>query len=292
MKSRKTISRIASTILLALAVQSFVLAQVLYTYSESMIELDSGVVGTVTLPSVNGKVPVVLMLHGFASQKDEVGDMYKRLAAKLATEKGIASLRIDFLGWGESAGDMADSTIQSQVDDAESAYAYLLSQDNFDASQIGVLGFSLGGGIAIVSGAQHPNWYQSMVIWSSVGDFYTDFLESLGQDNFDTASSEGIVNIDLGWRSISLKNSFFKSLKTYNLKDEIKNYSGAFLAIAGDQDFSAAYVDGFLEGLSTSTKEKMIIKGADHIYAVFSDNQGFVETVLSKTSDWFAKTLY
>ncbi len=40
--------------------------------------------------------------------------MYKRLAAALG-EQGMASLRIDFRGWGESAGQMAKSTIQGQL---------------------------------------------------------------------------------------------------------------------------------------------------------------------------------
>jgi len=48
-------------------------------------------------------VPAVLLLHGFASSKDEVGNMYAREAKALA-EKGIASLRIDFAGFGKKRG--------------------------------------------------------------------------------------------------------------------------------------------------------------------------------------------
>lgn len=63
--------------------------------------LDNGVVATLAMPASDSAVPAVLMLHGFASVRDEVGEMYKRLAAELG-ERGIASLRIDFRGWGES----------------------------------------------------------------------------------------------------------------------------------------------------------------------------------------------
>ena len=69
---------------------------------ESSVTIAGHVPGTLSLPdNAGGKVPAVLLLHGFASQKDEVGNMYKRLAAKLAAQ-GIASLRIDFQGSGES----------------------------------------------------------------------------------------------------------------------------------------------------------------------------------------------
>jgi len=168
---------------------------------ESMVTLDNGVVGILALPESDGPVPAVLMLHGFGSHKDEVGDMYKRLAAELS-ERGIASLRIDFRGWGESAGDMVDSTVGGMVEDATAAYQYLSGLDTVDPQQIGMIGFSLGGGIAVFSASEHPDWYQSLVLWSTFGDLHDVFLESLGQDNFDTAAAEGEVTIDLGWRAV------------------------------------------------------------------------------------------
>jgi len=45
------------------------------------------------------KAPAVLLLHGFASSKDEVGNLYKQLSDELF-KVGISSLRIDFRGWG------------------------------------------------------------------------------------------------------------------------------------------------------------------------------------------------
>ncbi|MFN8453146.1 MAG: alpha/beta fold hydrolase [Anaerolineae bacterium] len=259
-------------------------------FTETKVTLENGIAGIVARPNGVDKGPAVLMLHGFGSQKDEVGDMYKRAAATLA-DKGIASLRIDFRGWGESAGDMADSTVQGQVDDAQTAYNYLAAQDFVDPSRVGILGFSLGGGVSVISGAQHPDWYKSMVVWSSVGDFKPDFIPSLGQENFDKAAAEGIVTIDLGWRSVTLKDNFFKSLETYNLQDEIKKYPGAFLAIAGSEDFSAAYVDSFVAGASGQTKEKWVIPGGDHIYGVLGEDQTMANSVIQKTADWFSQTL-
>lgn len=259
-------------------------------YQEYSVTLPQGIQGIMLEPRVEEQVPAVLLLHGFASQKDEVGDMYKRLAAALG-EQGIASLRIDFRGWGESAGQMAKSTIQGQVEDAATAYQYLAHLKFVDPKRIGVVGFSLGGGIAIVSAAQHGQWYKSMVLWSSVGDFYADLLAALGQKNSEKAEQDGQVTIDLGWREVTLGSEFFKSLKLYELTQEISTYPGAFLAIAGTEDFSIAYVDGYLDAAQGSPKEKFVIEGADHIFGVLGEDQTTADSVIEKSVQWFKETL-
>ncbi len=64
--------------------------------------VDHDIVGTLALPAeADGPVPAVLMLHGYGSSADEVGDMYGRLADALAAQ-GVGSLRIDFAGMGAS----------------------------------------------------------------------------------------------------------------------------------------------------------------------------------------------
>lgn len=64
------------------------------------------------------------MLHGFGSSRDEIGGLFATQASALA-ESGIASLRIDFRGFGESAGEAADMTINGLIEDVRIARAYL-----------------------------------------------------------------------------------------------------------------------------------------------------------------------
>jgi pimeloyl-ACP methyl ester carboxylesterase len=259
----------------------------------STVTLDNGVVGTLQRPlgvDVTQKAPVVLMLHGFGSSKDEVGNMYARLATSLA-ERGVGSLRIDFRGFGKSDGDTGSTTVGGQVEDAEAAYNYLAGLDWVDPERIGVMGFSLGGGIAMIAAGTHPDWFDSMVTWSSVGDMTPDFVEELGQEAFDTAADKGVVGLDLGWRTIVLKKDFFESLGQYDLSALIGQYPGAYLAVAGDQDFSAAYAPGFVESAAADPKEAWIIPGGDHIYQVLTEDQTMADSVITRTADWFAETL-
>jgi uncharacterized protein len=257
---------------------------------EKPVVIGNGLAGTLSIPSGVKNPAAVLMLHGFGSYKDEVGNMYQRLAAALAA-KGVASLRIDFAGFGKSDGDTGSTTVGGQVKDAEMAYKWLVDSKLVNAKRIGVIGFSLGGGISTILAAQNPGSFKSMVTWSSVGDLPKDFTEEIGQEAIDTAYAKGVVGLDLGWRTMVLKKDFFESLKAYDLADLIRGYSGAYLAIAGSKDFSAEYAQGFVDSAAARPKEAWIVPDGDHIYGVLGPDQSMAIGVINKTAEWLAKTL-
>jgi uncharacterized protein len=130
-----------------------------------------------------------------------------------------------------------------------------------------------------------------MVTWSSVGDFTPDFIGVLGQPAFDEAATDGVVGLDLGWRTIVLKQDFFSSLAAHNLASSVSSYPGAFLSIAGSEDFSAAYAEDFVASTKGEIKEAWIVEGGDHIYGVLGEDQAMANSVIEKTVAWFAKTL-
>lgn len=230
------------------------------------------------------------MLHGFGSSRDEVGGMYQREAAALAA-KGIASLRIDFRGFGKSDGDTGATTIDGQLEDAGNALDHLKGVEGVDPQRLGVLGFSLGGGVATLLAAKRPDDVKSLVTWSSVGDFHKDMLGGVGQKAFDTAAKDGIVGLDLGWRTIALKKDFFDSLGKFPLAEAVAGYPGAYLAIAGSDDFSAAYTEAYVGSSKAAPKEALVLPGEDHIFHVLGGDQKGAETVIMRTAEWFGKTL-
>ena len=241
-----------------------------------------------SLPAYSNEV--VLMLHGFGSSKDEVGGMYAREARALA-DKGIASLRIDFPGFGKSQGDTGATTVDQQLETARTALDALRKTEGVDPARTGVLGFSLGGGVATLLASSMPREVKSLVTWSSVGDFQQDFLNSLGQKAFDRAKEDGIVGLDLGWRTIALKQTFFDSLGKYKIDDAIASYSGAYLTITGSKDFSAAYSERFVGLAKGPTKDVYMVPDGDHIFGSLGPDQKMADGVIAKTAEWFAKTL-
>jgi len=259
-------------------------------YEEYVVTLDGEIAGTIAKPAGDGPFATVLMLHGFASSRDEVGGMYQRLAAALA-ERGIASLRIDFQGWGESGGGMENSTVTGMVDNAATAYAYLLEQDFVNTDQIGLIGFSLGGAVSLASSGQNPDWYQTMVLWSWGGNLAEGMLDEFTQEQLDEAETNGQVTIDLGWREVTLGDAFFKSLSDLDVEADFMNYANSLFVVAGSEDFAGAYVNWFMDNAQGALKGSYLVPGGDHIYAVLTDDQTMADSVILTTADWFVLAL-
>jgi pimeloyl-ACP methyl ester carboxylesterase len=252
---------------------------------ETVVELPGGMKGTLALPDAGATGSAVVMLHGFGSSRDEVGGLFAQQAAALAAE-GIASLRIDFRGYGESAGDMADTTFEGMLADVATARTYLAEVDGVDATRIGVVGYSFGAAIAMLE----PDQFKSVVVWGQMGDLQAEFHEFLGQDFYDKAAAEGVASVDLGWRVVTLKQSFFDSLAKHDLAERFSGYAGPFLTIAGDGDPAAGYFGQYL-GLAAGKSEALVIPGADHMLGVFSDEPEIGAQVIDKTTTWLRDTL-
>ena len=260
-----------------------------YEVREERAVLEGGIVGIVAQPEGVSDAPAVLMLHGFGSHKDEVGDLYKRLAGRLA-KKGIGSLRIDFPGWGESEGEMWESSLTVRVAATETAYAYLNGLAFVDGARIGVLGFSMGGTTARISAAAHPDWYRTMVAWSSASNGRSRMLTP---ENREALERDGRVTLDLGWREVTLGPQWFEDGERYGGKqlELMAKYRGPFLAIGGGKDPAAADTMAFVNAAGGSLKEGVIIGCEGHIFEVLTEDQSKAERVLEKTMDWFVRRL-
>lgn len=122
--------------------------------------------GTLHLPeTATGPVPAVLWLHGFRGNRTEAHRLFLDGARRLA-KLGIASLRFDFRGCGESDGDFVDLTITSMKEDTRAALAALRARPEVDASRVGLVGISLGCAIASQLGEEAD--LNAMVFWSPV----------------------------------------------------------------------------------------------------------------------------
>lgn len=260
---------------------------------EIRITLNNGIVGIISKPDMSDTTcPAVLMLHGFATQKNEVGDIFKNLAKELLN-KNIVSFRIDFQGWGESNIERQRfSTIGGMIEDALSAYNYLSELSYVDKKRIGICGCSLGAGIAILTSERQLNAYKSMVAISPARDLRQDFLTFLGEKIFLKAEqSEQTNEIDLGWTKVKLEKEFFRDLNKHDTKDAIKKFKGAFFSIAGSKDFSAENAQTYVNLLPSEINKKvLIIPDADHIFDVFTDKNS-TPKVIDETASWLSSTL-
>lgn len=261
------------------------------SFSEKHLTLSNGVVGILNAPNHSQKkFPIVLMLHGFASDKNEVGNLFELLSNKLA-EKNIASLRIDFFGWGESKGDSFNSSINTHLEDVSISYNYILELDNIDKNNIALLGFSLGGGISLIFASENNEKIKTLALWSSVYDFKNNFLESLGKDIFDKAKTEKIIEVDLGWKKVLLGQEFFKSLSNFDLYNCLKEYNNSILSIDGTNDPQFYNKAKFNKLLDLKKNKLIFIEGADHIFNVLENSDLYTNILLNDTIIWFENNL-
>lgn len=258
---------------------------------ESAVQIPVGdheVPGILALPGgTDGEVPAVLMLHGFGSQKNEVGDMYAREAAALA-ERGVASLRIDFAGTGDSAQPYTDNTFDGMVADAAGAYEWLVSQSETADDAVGVLGFSMGSKVALGLVAETPD-VPALASWSGALSDGLPGGEGL-EDLWEQAKADGHVVNDLGFIQLDLSEAWFESMDASTPKSDALGYAGAVLAIAGadDDTVDPQVSQDFLAAVNTPDESLRIIAGADHIFHVLGDDQALADEVITLTADWFA----
>jgi hypothetical protein len=107
--------------------------------------------GTLTVPSGNGKYPVVVMVSGSGPQnRDEeiLGHKLFWVIADYLSRHGIAVLRYDDRGVGKSKGNFNEATTLNFSYDAEAAVTYLKTLATIDTNKIGIIGHSEGGMIA------------------------------------------------------------------------------------------------------------------------------------------------
>ena len=107
--------------------------------------------GTLSLPKGDGPFPAVMLLSGSGPQ-DRNSSIFGHkpflLLAHELTQSGIAVLRFDERGVGESGGRTSEMTMATQMGDAQAGINYLLSNNQINRTKIGLLGHSLGGILA------------------------------------------------------------------------------------------------------------------------------------------------
>lgn len=134
-------------------------APFLYTTEDVKISNpDSSVVlaGTLTIPeNATKKTPIVVMVTGSGLQnRDEELFEHKPFAviADYLARNGIASLRYDDRGFGESTGDATQATTADFASDAKAVIDWIRAKRRF--GKIGIIGHSEGGQIAYILGAK------------------------------------------------------------------------------------------------------------------------------------------
>jgi hypothetical protein len=116
--------------------------------------------GTLTLPPGKGPSPAVLLISGSGPQdRDETIYNHRPflVLADYLTCQGIAVLRVDDRGVGESTGDFSQATSEDFASDVLTSVEYLKTSKEIDPKKIGLIGHSEGGIIAPMVAVKSPD---------------------------------------------------------------------------------------------------------------------------------------
>ncbi|HUU12392.1 MAG TPA: alpha/beta hydrolase [Terriglobia bacterium] len=227
------------------------------------------------------RAPGAVFFHGFTGDRMESHWIFIKCARALA-RAGIASLRFDFFGSGESEGEFREATLRTEIADALDAVKFFRRQKGIDATRVGLCGLSLGGLVAAL--IAHRARVKALVLWSAVA--HPKLLHSLaGTLSRPIAGRSGFVEYDA--REISPR--FLKSLTAVDPLKAVARYRQPTLIIhpENDQAVPASHADDFFFASAASLKEEIIIAGADHTFSSLA----WEREVIERTVAWFGRNL-
>jgi hypothetical protein len=206
----------------------------------------------------------VIASHGLLSGKNS--EKYIALGEQISRE-GMAMLRFDFRGIGESEGREEDNTISKKIADLSSAIDFIRTYPIL-GNRIGLIGSSLGGLLSLIK-ASGDKQIKAVVIWAT--PLHLDDLGSKKQEEDYPLPPE----------------AFFEDLPKHRLLPLLHKVSNC-LVIHGEEDELVPLDQalGIFYNLSVP-KEIHVIGGADHRLTGPAHRQRAIELSV----DWFKKYL-
>ncbi len=247
------------------------------------------VVGTLELPEGAAKPAVILLLHGFKGSRNELQipslkvGIYAR-AAEAWAAKGLASLRIDFRGGGDSDGSFEDTTISGQVKDALAALEFLQTEKSIDPTRIALLGWSQGGAVAATVAGRTKRPLRAVALWNPLVSPAGSIEAVFGAEVVKAGLASGgkSIPVKLPWGSeVALRTAYFEDLFTLDPVAELAKYRGPIFVAVGTKDTLIYPQPQSGQLLLTYHKGpgELWVRPMDHVFNVFDETKTVDELI-------------
>lgn len=229
--------------------------------------------GIIDFP-VDGKPKIfALFAHCFTCSKNlkSVTNISRALISQ-----GIAVLRFDFTGLGQSEGDFSESNFSSNLEDLVSACRFLSSE--YDAPQL-MIGHSLGG-TAVLYASLTMQDVRAVVTIGSPAE--AEHVQHLLSQNIEELKKNGEAEVNIGGRPFKIKEQFLKDIQQSGGVASIKDLNKALLIIHSPQD-KIVGIENAAEIYQSAMHPKSFVSldGADHLMSDSKDST-YVGNVISQ----------
>jgi hypothetical protein len=244
------------------------------------------IVGMLHLPNGRGRFPVAVLLHGFTGTKSEIHRMFVKLSRELAAH-GVASLRFDVRGSGDSAGDFEDLTLRSEIADTMEAIKFLRRHRRIDTRRLALVGLSMGAAVAAYVVGRERVRCKSLVLWAPVAEG-SGILDDLSTpEAVASLAQTGIT--DFGGNLVGV--AFVRQFAEMKPLREIVKADCPVLIVHGERDetVSVEHADMYERAFRTAKRvvKKVVVPDSDHTFNRYIwERRAIIETV-----DWLGETL-
>lgn len=228
-----------------------------------------------------GKVPLVVICHGFVGSRIGVNRLFVKAARELVTHE-VAVLRFDYGGCGESEGEYGAGGLDALLQQTRDVIEYAVSLEHVDTTRIVLLGHSLGGAVTMLLASQEARIH-SLVLWAAVARPFEDITRIVGDRGYQKALQTGSTDY-LGY---SLQARFFQSMSSHCPLRQAQKFEGDILLLHGNRDDVIAvdamfHYERELRLRKRGRCETEIVVGGDH---TFSSEDGY-QRLISSTVHW------
>lgn len=220
-----------------------------------------------------------LFAHCFTCGKDIAAA--SRISRALAA-RGIAVLRFDFTGLGNSDGDFSNTSFSSNVQDLISAAKKL--ETDYQAPQL-IIGHSLGGA-AVLTAAQQIDSVKAVVTIAAPAT--ADHVEHLFRAESKKIHTKGEAVVDIGGREFRIKQQMLDDISEHNSTEQLANLNKALLVYHSPLD-SVVSIDQAAQIYQAARHPKSFISldQADHLLSNAED----AEYVAATMAAWAGRYL-
>jgi len=225
------------------------------------------------LPIDQHPVAYALFAHCFTCSKNIRA---VRSISQCLTKGGIAVLRFDFAGLGDSEGDFSDTNFTSNVADLTAASSYLA--DNLIAPTI-LIGHSLGGAAVLAAASEIPSVKAVVTIGAPAEPAH---VQHLVQSASEEIEANGQARVHIGQQSFNIKKQFLEDIQQTRLRDKINRLGKALLILHAPQDRIVSIENAEKIYVAARHPKSFIsLDGADHLLTRKEDGHYVGEVIAS-----------
>lgn len=229
--------------------------------------------GTLVIPDRPAERAVVLV-HGGGVTREE-GGFFTRLATSLG-DAGVASLRYDLRGHGESEGRQEQNVLTAYLNDIQVALAHL--RDKAGAARVSLLGASFGGGLVAYYAAKRPAELTRLVLLNPQLNYkarYVDQKPYWTNDYLDDEAARRLTEDGYISHSPTVRHGRGMLNEVFWIKpwQVIEEIAAPTLIVHGTKDTFVS-IEGSREAAPRLRVGRLVeIDGAQHGFAVHEDPQ-------------------